>query len=108
MGNALKPLPFAPVYGFGAIFVLIVEPVVGHWAIVFQWLAYGALLAILEGFSGMFSTEVFGKPLWKYHRSNSFDGYTDIWHAAIWGLLALVLTWVMHPVFMSMWFKLST
>lgn len=102
MGNALKPLPFAPVYGFGVLFILLVEPVVGTWSILFQWLAYGAILAILEGFSGVFSTKVFGRPLWKYHRSNSFEGYTDLWHAAVWGLLAVLLTHFLHPFLASL------
>jgi len=105
---ALKPLPFAPIYGFGALLILLIEPVVGLWPILFQWLAYGALLAVLEGFSGVFSTEAFGKPLWKYHKSKSFSGYTDLWHAAVWGLLAVLMVQFLHPFLLSLLPWLST
>ncbi len=97
MGNAFKPFPVAPIYGFGALIVIGLEPWIGAWPIVLQWIAYGALLALLEGVSGPISTRVFGRVLWKYHASDFFGGYTDFWHAGMWGLLALILVRFLHP-----------
>ncbi|QQR60758.1 putative ABC transporter permease [Candidatus Uhrbacteria bacterium] len=101
MGNALKPIPLSPIYGVGVIFILLLEPAFAAWPILFQWIGYGAVLATIEGLSGPVVTRVCGRPLWKYSRDNSFLGYTDLWHAAIWGLLALLVIWFVHPSIFS-------
>jgi uncharacterized membrane protein len=79
--NALKPLPFSPIYGFGALIVLMLAPFIEPWNLFLEWVVFGVSLALLEGFSGPIVTAVFKKPLWKYHRDKSFAGYTDLWHA---------------------------
>ena len=98
-GNALKPLPIAPVYGFGALFILAVDPWVRSAPIFLEFFLFGIGLALFEFASGIFSEKVFHRRLWNYGHVRGWSrGYTDLWHLFIWGALALVLTRALHPL----------
>lgn len=64
----------------------------------FRGLFYGVVLALFEATSGVLTQRVTGKRLWNYgHTRGFFRGYTDFWHVPVWGALALMLVYWVHP-----------
>ncbi len=98
MGNALKPIPFSPVYAFGAFLILGIAPLFAEYGMLAQALAFGLLLAGFEWASGHLSTFLFKKRLWSYGNEQGWlAGYTDLYHVGVWGMLAMVFIYLIHP-----------
>ncbi len=93
------PIPFCPVYGVGAIFLLFLHPYLSPLSIVLEFFAYAFILAFLEYGTGVMLKRVFHKRLWKY-KNTPFNvaTYTDLPHALAWGVLALTFLYLVHPV----------
>jgi uncharacterized membrane protein len=98
MGNALRPLPVCPVYGFGAWLALGAAAAFSPFPWWIQWGLYGGCLAFFEWASGVISAKLFRKRLWSYGNEDGWvEGYTDAWHVPVWGGLAMVTVHGIHP-----------
>lgn len=88
----LHPLPFKPIYGFGGALIVLAAPWVAALPLAAQWAAFAVLLGAFEAVGGVVSERVFGRRLWRYDRSFlNVRGYTDAFHAAVWGVLGVVI-----------------
>lgn len=97
-GNLLRPLPFSPIYGFGALIVLALD----RYLLMVPWfgkiMVFGLLLGGFEGVVGMVIRRLLGRSLWRYGTNREpFEGYSDAWHAFAWGVLAVILVYWIHP-----------
>ena len=93
--------PFIPIYGFGALLILMMTYSVRHHAAaVFLVGMIGA--TILEYGTGIVLDRLFHIRLWDYSLAAwNFQGYISVVSSVFWGALAVVLvTWI-HPFFSS-------
>lgn len=93
--------PFIPIYGFGALLILLMTYSVRHHAVaVFFVGMIGA--TILEYITGVVLNRWFHIRLWDYSLAVwNFQGYISVISSVFWGVLAVVLvTWI-HPFFSS-------
>jgi uncharacterized membrane protein len=93
--------PFIPIYGFGALLILVMTYFVRyHAAAVFFVGMIGA--TILEYGTGMLLDRWFHIRLWDYSRAVwNFRGYVSVVSSIFWGVLAVVLVIWIHPLFSS-------
>ena len=92
------PVPLCPVYGVGAVLVLVLDGFFHAAPLVLQWVVYGLLLAGLEEATGVFLLVFFKRRLWSYPDGRKKKGrFTDIGHAMLWGALAVLLVRYVHP-----------
>lgn len=93
--------PFIPIYGFGAVLILVMTYSVRHRAAaVFFAGMIGA--TILEYGTGIVLDRLFHIRLWDYSLAVwNFQGYISVISSVFWGALAVVLvTWI-HPFLSS-------
>lgn len=94
--------PFCPIYGFGAILILLVlQPFAGNLLLLF--LAGILLTSVLEYVTGYLLERIFSMKWWDYSgRFMNIKGRVCLANALAFGVLAVVLTWYIHP-FVSFW-----
>ncbi|MEE0777298.1 MAG: hypothetical protein U0M15_09615 [Bacillota bacterium] len=89
--------PYCPIYGFGAIVILIaLEPCLNHPAAIFL---LGMLLtSLLEYITSVIMEKLFHMRWWDYsaHRFN-IHGRVCLLNSTMFGLMCLLLTMVIHP-----------
>lgn len=91
------PFPFCPIYGIGAVLALWMGDWTAAWPLWLQGIVFAGALGLFELVSGEFLLAAFGRRLWKYRGTlGNLRGFTDLPHAAAWGLLALGLVHA-HP-----------
>ena len=95
-------LPFAPIYGFGALIVLLLAPAIQSWHLISQFLILTIILGAFEYLGGLYCEIAFHKKLWDYSKVKfNLQGRTDLFHAIAWGVLALMLIYFIHPLFFN-------
>jgi uncharacterized membrane protein len=96
--------PFCPVYGFGALLLLVsLHPVRKKTCLLFM----GAILftTLLEYFTGFLLEELFGCVLWDYSRELfNIKGWICLKFSLVWGICAVVILRYLHPR-MEIWLK---
>lgn len=96
--KGLWVLPLCPVYGLGACLILLLAPAAGGrpWAL----FALGALAATaVEYFDALYHAKVLGVAFWNYDGlPGSIQGRVCLPFSLAWGVLALGLTYWLHPV----------
>lgn len=96
------PVPLCPIYGFGALLVIYLNRTFPSVPLVLQGLVYGILLALLEYLTGYFILLFFHRRLWHYADGwLNLGHFTDLPHAVLWGLLAVVLVKYLQPALES-------
>ena len=90
--------PFCPIYGFGAILLLVVlSPIRENWISLF----FGTVLLItlLEFITGLILETLFGAKWWDYHEEKChIQGYVCPKYSLLFGVLALGTIKIIHPV----------
>lgn len=89
--------PMLPIYGFGATLLLhIALPLHAHPV----WLFFASMVAatVFEYIVGVVMERLFKIKYWDYseHRFQ-FRGYICLQSSVCWGVMGLLLTWVIHP-----------
>jgi uncharacterized membrane protein len=96
-------LPFAPIYGFGALLTIFTYEQVRFAPLLVQFLFYTLLMGYFEYVGGVVSERIFKQRFWDYSGNRcNFDGHTDLIHALAWGILALTLIYFIHPIVVRM------
>lgn len=97
-GSFLK-LPFCSTYGFGALLLLTIRPIIIEQNTLNQFLLLAIILSTVEFILGFISFHVWKKHYWNYSKKpfNLF-GYTDIEHAIYWGGLGVIFINFIHPI----------
>jgi len=91
-------LPFCPIYGFGALLILIIAP----WLVSFHWVVQGILVGtfvtFFEYLGGWFTEKFLGRRCWDYtgHLWN-LHGRTDIEHWIGWCMASVLFLFWIHP-----------
>ncbi len=99
--------PFLPLYGTGAIMMLLVsKPFEAHWWAVYIAGCVGA--TILEYITGVVMEGLFKVRYWDYsHKPLHFRGYICLESSLVWGVLTLLITYVIHQPIANMVFLLK-
>jgi uncharacterized membrane protein len=94
--GTLIPL-FSPIYGFGAlVLVLLFTYLQAH--IIVQIIAAGLLLTILELLGGIYCVKILRRKLWDYSKNKwNYKGYIDALHSFYWLILAFIFRIVIFP-----------
>jgi len=89
--------PFCPIYGFGALLLLVVlHPVINNLCLLFS----GAIIltSLLEYLTGWILEKVFDHKWWDYStRRFNLQGRICLRYSIYWGIAALVMLKVLHP-----------
>ena len=90
--------PFIPIYGFGALFVIILDHVLAGWHFFPKLIAYGFVLTAVEYSVSFLFEKIFALKLWDYS-SNKFNvqGRVCLLFSTFWTALALVFVTFIHP-----------
>lgn len=88
--------PFLPLYGSGAILLLVVsKPFIGHWWLVYIAGCIGA--TILEYITGVVMEALFKVRYWDYsNQPFNFQGQICLGSTLAWGGLTLLMNYVIH------------
>ncbi|WKZ29099.1 MAG: putative ABC transporter permease [Patescibacteria group bacterium] len=90
--------PFSPIYGFGALIAISLEPVLRTWALWLQWSFLSVLLGAFEYASGVMIVKTLRRRLWNYtDEPLDLEGHTTPYYALAWGALALLVIYVIQP-----------
>lgn len=93
-------LPFAPIYGFGALIVLWLAPVIRAWPLILEFLILAIVLGVFEYLGALYCEIILRQKLWDYSKEKfNLHGRTDLFHLVSWGILALMLIYWIHPLF---------
>lgn len=88
--------PFIPIYGFGAMALLIVGTLLIKWPVA---VFFGGLLtaSVLEFFTGMAMEAIFKVRYWDYSdKPFNIKGHVCLFTSICWGLLAVVEVYFLH------------
>lgn len=89
---------FVPLYGFGGIFLLLLEQLVHPWPLYLKLPAYGLLLTAIEYVAGFLLEKIHGLKLWDYSKNRfNIRGRVCLSFSVAWTLLALVFLQLIHP-----------
>jgi uncharacterized membrane protein len=96
--GGFSKVPFSPIYGFAALYILALEPYVRDWHLLVQWAFFAITLGAFEYIGGVVTLRTFKRRLWDY-RDEKWDlnGHTGPQFAAAWGILAIFVIYVMQP-----------
>lgn len=91
-------LPLCPVYGLGALGILTVGEVLGHWPVLLA-LAGGGTATAAEYLMGLFYQKVLGVEFWDYSGLPlNVGGKICLPFSVAWGVLSLGLVYLIHPL----------
>ena len=90
--------PFLPIYGTGAICVLLLAPLLQAHGIVWEFLGYAVVLTAVEYAIGAAFEKIFGVRMWDYSEDRfNLNGRVCLPFSAIWAALAVCFERLVHP-----------
>ena len=90
-------LPLCPVYGFGAMGIIAVAPLLGQHPVLMAVVG-GGVASAAELLMGVFYDRVLGVAFWDYsHLPLNLGGKVCLPFTLVWGVLALGLIYFVHP-----------
>ena len=100
--------PFVPVYGTGALFIILMQSYISSLHIAGQFAIYVIVLSLIEFFTGEFFEQLFNLKLWDYSDSKfNIKGKVSLVFSLTWGVLAIGVSHIIHPVISSQIEKLN-
>ncbi len=94
--------PFVPVYGIGALFIILIQNYISTVHIAGQFIIYVIVLSIIEYFTGEFFEQLFNLKLWDYSDSKfNIKGKVSLVFSLAWGILAIGVSHLLHPIISS-------
>lgn len=100
------PVPLCPIYGFGALGAIFLHHLFGSVSIIMQGIIFAFLLSLLEYSTGFVTLKVFHRRMWNYPTEKTSDKhFTDLPHAILWGVLAILTVQALHPFLHSLFLK---
>ena len=89
-------LGFSFIYGIGGVFLVTMIPATQNYDMIMRFVIYASSLTLLELAGSLISRRVLTKPLWDYSENKfNFGGHIDLLHGFYWGLLGLLVEWIM-------------
>lgn len=100
--------PFVPVYGIGALFIILIQNLIAPVPLIWQFIIYTIVLSVIEFFTGEFFEQIFNLKLWDYSDTKfNFKGKISLMFSIGWGILAIGVSHFLHPFVSSYIYKLS-
>lgn len=94
----LLPIPFAPIYGFGALLVISMRKFLWHKNSVLLAFFVGLILTAVEYLGGVVTVTVLGHRAWDYsNRFANLHGHIDLYHGILWMILGWGFVKYIHP-----------
>jgi uncharacterized membrane protein len=89
--------PFCPIYGFGTLIIIVFLWPLKHNTILLYIFSVLSLTA-LEYFTGIILLKIFNTTWWSYSgRAFNISGIISLNTSLIWGLLAIIILYYIHP-----------
>lgn len=89
--------PAIPIYGFGALAILLLTEPFKH-SLVLTYLSGGLAATLLEYFTGVLMEKIFGVRYWDYSdKPLNLNGHISFTVSLAWGGFALILVRFIHP-----------
>ncbi len=90
--------PFIPIYGFGAIFILLIYQYIDQLPFIFQILIFTLVATTLEYITSYFLEKNFSIRLWDYsHNFLNIQGRVCPLFSSFWAILSILQILVIHP-----------
>ncbi len=100
--------PFVPVYGIGALFIILLQKFIHPMPLISQFIIYTIVLSIIEFITGEVFEYFFKLKLWDYSDMRiNFKGKISLIFSLGWGVLAIGVSHLLHPFISSQVYKLS-
>jgi len=101
--------PFVPVYGIGALMIVLFQNRIAGLNLAVQFGIYVVVLSAIEYMTGEIFERIFGLKLWDYD-DNRFNikGKICLTFSLGWGLLAMGVAHLLHPVVSKYMLRLDT
>ena len=91
--------PFLPIYGFGALFIILLQHFFQSWHVLPRIFIFGLALTILEYIVGYFAEKIFKLTLWDYSEYKfNLHGRVCLLFSVAWAGLAYIFIAFIHPV----------
>ena len=91
--------PFIPIYGFGALFIILLQFYFHSWYFIPRLIMFGLALTTIEYMVGYFSEKIFELTLWDYSEYKfNLHGRVCLHFSIIWAVLAYVFITFIHPL----------
>ncbi len=91
--------PFVPLYGFGALFIILLQYYFQHWHFILRLFIFGLALTVIEYLVGLLAEKMFKLSLWDYSDYKfNLHGRVCLLFSVIWAALAYVFITFIHPV----------
>jgi len=90
--------PFCPIYGFGALLLIIFLKPMKHNAL---WIFFASIIltSVLEYFTGLLLESAFGKTWWDYSDQRfNIGGKICLRNSLIWGAFSVLFIYFLQPV----------
>jgi uncharacterized membrane protein len=94
--------PFVPLYGFGALFIILLQHFFYDWHIIARLFMFGLALTVIEYLVGYFAEKIFKLTLWDYSESRfNLHGRVSLLFSIIWAGLAYIFITFIHPLVLN-------
>jgi uncharacterized membrane protein len=91
--------PFVPLYGFGALFIILLQHFFHDLHIILRLFMFGLALTIIEYLVGYLAEKMFKLTLWDYSEYKfNLHGRVSLLFSIIWAGLAFIFITLIHPV----------
>ena len=91
--------PFVPLYGFGALFIIMLQHFFQSWHLMPRLFIFGLALTVIEYMVGYFAEKIFKLTLWDYSEYKfNLHGRVCLLFSIIWAALAFIFITFIHPV----------
>ena len=91
--------PFVPLYGFGALFLILLQHFFQSWPVLPRLFIFGLALTVLEYMVGYFAERIFKLTLWDYSEYKfNLHGRVCLLFSVIWAALGFIFITFIHPV----------
>ncbi len=95
--------PFVPIYGIGALLLLLIHHLLHDAPFIIEIIAYGVTLSAMEYAAGALTEKLFGIKLWDYTENRyNLHGRVCLSFSAAWTLFALLFIVYIHPAVHSL------
>jgi uncharacterized membrane protein len=94
--------PFVPIYGLGALFVILISHLSQSWHLLPRLILFGIALTVIEYLVGYFAEKIFKLSLWDYSEYKfNLHGKVCLLFSVIWAVLAFIFITFIHPVILQ-------
>lgn len=108
ISSGLLTGPFIPLYGFGSVLLIILEPYI-HNNIFLVFFIGGISLTILEYISSFYIEKVFHQKCWDYSKHIfNYQGRICLLYFMIWSILSCLFIYYIHPFLSTLCLNIDT